>query len=253
MTKADDATLCLPRATKRERLAGIVRPWLESVGIDWLSRPGLHGLDVRLAALLPQRNGFFVEAGANDGFRQSNTYYLERFRGWKGVLIEPFPHLADRCRQLRRRSITVACALGGPAAAGTTVRLRHAGLMSHVEGALGSDEMELNRARQGQMTQGMIWHDWVIKAPVRTLTEVLDEAGAPSKFDLLSLDVEGFEVEVLRGLDLVRYLPGAICVEVRHENRPAVRKLLENHYQPELVLTSHAGHADCYFTAKTVS
>ena len=46
---------------------------------------------------LTRRGGVFVEAGANDGYAQSNTYYFERMRGWSGVLIEPVPELAHHC------------------------------------------------------------------------------------------------------------------------------------------------------------
>ncbi|MBE7497003.1 MAG: FkbM family methyltransferase [Verrucomicrobiaceae bacterium] len=237
----------LPVRGRRERLAALLRPWLEAVGIDWLSFPGLHGLDRKLAALLPRRNGFFVEAGANDGIDQSNTYYLERFRGWQGLLIEPFPHLAALCRSVRTRSSTVCCALGPPEKAGTVVRLRHAGLMSHVEGAMGDEEGEIRRASQGQAAQGMPVHEWMVEAPVRTLTQVLDDAGVPPDFDLLSLDVEGYEVEVLQGLDLARYRPQAICVEVRDHHAAAVEDLLKASYKMEAVLHRATEHADYFW------
>lgn len=51
-----------------------------------------------LARHLPEHGGFFVEAGANDGYTQSNTYWLERFCGWEGILIEPIPALAKHAR-----------------------------------------------------------------------------------------------------------------------------------------------------------
>ena len=40
----------------------------------------------------------------------------------------------------------------------------------------------------------------VIDVPIRTLDSILEEAGSPTKFDFLSIDVEGHEIEVLRGL-----------------------------------------------------
>nr|XP_045611896.1 uncharacterized protein LOC123766657 [Procambarus clarkii] len=38
-----------------------------------------------------QRGGFFIEAGALDGERLSNTLWLERYLGWTGLLVEPSP------------------------------------------------------------------------------------------------------------------------------------------------------------------
>ena len=78
------------------------------------SQPALHGIDRELASRLGS-GGFFVEAGAFDGYTQSNTYFLERARGWRGLLIEPVPALAREARRERRRSTVVNCALGLPA------------------------------------------------------------------------------------------------------------------------------------------
>ena len=61
----------------------------EAADSDAHSKPALHGMDVKLDTILDKDGGFFIEAGANDGFTQSNTYWLERFRGWHGLLVEP--------------------------------------------------------------------------------------------------------------------------------------------------------------------
>ena len=57
---------------------------------------GLNGLqDKKVLKYLPTAPGFFIEAGANDGLKQSNTFYLESRRGWRGLLVEPIPELAS--------------------------------------------------------------------------------------------------------------------------------------------------------------
>lgn len=48
----------------------------------------LNGIDFKLEKYLDYSNGYFVELGANDGVRQSNTKYFEQFRKWTGTLIE---------------------------------------------------------------------------------------------------------------------------------------------------------------------
>jgi FkbM family methyltransferase len=203
-----------------------------------------------LERLLPQRDGWFVEAGAYDGFQQSNSYYFARMKGWHGVLIEPLPQLANRCRQRRKESIVISCVLGAPEDAGNTVRLRHAGLMTMVCGALADETTEHARAAAGLIGQGLPPLEQFVEAPVRTLTDVLAESDTPKNFDLLSLDVEGAEVAALRGLDLQRFRPLAICVEVRHENLAAVQRLLEEHYEAPVFLTHNASYADCFFALK---
>nr|WP_281382066.1 FkbM family methyltransferase [Prosthecobacter vanneervenii] len=201
--------------------------------------------------MLPRRGGWYVEAGAYDGFQQSNTYYLAKMKGWQGVLIEPLPPLAALCKKRRGESKIVCCALGAPEDSGRTLQLRHAGLMTMVRGALADDATEHARASSGLEGQGLPPLEQFVEATVRTLTEVLIETDTPPDFDLLSLDVEGFEVDALRGLDLSRFIPRAICVEVRHENMSAVMTMLETHYEKPAILTKNASYADCFFAART--
>ena len=89
----------------RRSLARRQRRAREARGDFSRSRPALHDLDRALEALLKDRPpGFFVEAGAFDGYVQSNTYYLERARGWRGLLVEPVPTLARAARRERPAS-----------------------------------------------------------------------------------------------------------------------------------------------------
>ena len=236
--------------SRRDRLAHLIRPVLEFFHIGWLSRPALNQLDEKLEHLLPRHGGWFVEAGAYDGFQQSNTYYLARLKGWRGVLIEPLPELAARCRRLRKESTVISCVLGAPEDAGGTARLRHAGLMTMVCGSMGDDASEHSRADAGLRGQGLQPLEQFIEAPIRTLTDVLAETHTPPDFDLLSLDVEGSEVSAFRGLDLARFRPNVICVEVRDENLNAVQQLLSGHYEPPVFFTRHSGYSDCCFTLK---
>ena len=53
----------------------------------------------------------------------------------------------------------------------------------------------------------------VISVPVRTLDSILTEAGTPVGFDFLSIDVEGHEIEVLRGFNIGRWRPQLILLE----------------------------------------
>ncbi len=52
------------------------------------------------------REGYFVEVGANEPKRSSQTWHLEQ-RGWHGVLVEPIPELCEDLRKNRPSSIVV--------------------------------------------------------------------------------------------------------------------------------------------------
>lgn len=215
----------------RNRLAALRRSLFERFGSDRYSHPALHDLDRKLATWLPQRDGFFVEAGAYDGFIQSNTYWFERFRGWRGVLVEPVPHLFSQARRARPGSRVVNCALVPPDHPEPKAVIRYAGLMSLVKGARGGSGDEDEHLRAGDM-HGLDDVAYDISVPARTLSSVLEEAGAPSRIDLLSLDVEGFEAKVLRGLELDRFAPRFIVLEMDTEERRArVEEVIGDSYE----------------------
>jgi FkbM family methyltransferase len=228
----------------RSRLRRLRRGAFELLGSDRYSRPGLHGLDRLLETFVDFDKGYFVEAGANDGYQQSNTYYLERLRGWRGVLVEPVAELAEECRRNRSRSHVFCCALVSGDFTSPTIEIDAAGLTSSVVGSFGSDERRLEKLRAGLVAQGLR-ESKRSTTPARTLTSILVEACAPANFDLLSLDVEGFEPEVLRGLDLSRFAPRFICVEVRDED--AINRLLFPQYRRTAVLRDEGDYSDVLF------
>jgi FkbM family methyltransferase len=133
-----------------------------------------------IAAFFGPRHGYFVEVGANDPRERSHTWHLEQ-AGWSGVLIEPRPELAGLLRANRSAKVyAVACS--SPENAGRALSL-------HVAGPLSS----LDRER---MAPGAA-PERVIMVPAKTLDSVLEDAGCPPEFDFLSIDVEGYELEVL--------------------------------------------------------
>jgi FkbM family methyltransferase len=207
------------RARKRRRAA-------EARGDDSLSKPGLHQMDMKLNAIIDIDGGFFIEAGANDGFTQSNTYWLERFRGWRGILIDPMAAYAQACREERPDAIVVQAALVPADFEGDTVEMVFGDLMSAIGGTHEDDDAWVEPG----LTLG--WFDpYRDTVPARTLSAVLDAAGAP-EIDLLSLDVEGYEAEVLRGLDLKRHAPRWILVEMHdlEEGRKRIGAILGKRY-----------------------
>lgn len=200
----------------------------------------LNGLDKKLADYLPDTGGVFIEAGANDGLRQSNTYYFEKRRSWTGLLVEPVPRLANRCRKVRRGSVVVEALLVAPADEGTSLEIYDLDLMTLVssqpEGLIDPDE----HAAVAETVQGISRKP--LSVPGVTLS-CLIEKHLDSKVDLLSLDVEGFELDVLRGLDLSRHRPRFILVETR-----VVARLTE-HLQSHYELIDQLSHHDYLFRA----
>ena len=189
--------------------------------------PALNQLDIKLTKYLNYENGFFIEAGANDGYTQSNTYYFETQKHWKGVLIEAIPELANLCRVVRPSTPVYHCALVADDYAQKTVTMKYGNLTSIVEGVYNDPERE-KRAISKALERGWIEKTYDIEVPARTLTSILDEI-TPARIDLFSLDVEHYELSVLKGLDFTRYRPLYLLVETYWPDK--ISELLPPEYQ----------------------
>jgi FkbM family methyltransferase len=171
---------------------------------------GLRGLDRKLVAVIGEtQGGFFIEAGANDGIRQSNTFYLSRRRNWRGLLVEAVPSLAQECQKNRPESVVRNCALVPQESDGLPVEIVNVDLMSMVrqDGPQQEESIQVAESVQGILRS-------TVTITGRSLSSLLDELGSP-KVDLFSLDVEGYELAVLQGLDLERHSPRWILVETK--------------------------------------
>jgi FkbM family methyltransferase len=184
------------------------RTIFERFGSARYSQPALHEMDRKLDRIIDIDGGVFVEAGGHDGYTQSNTYYLERFRAWKGVLVEPMPEMAAEARRNRPGSRLFQCALVSPEQDGEQIEMEFGDLFTKVRHGEHDDG---DWVRNGLV---LGWRDHrVEQVRARSLGSVLDEAGV-ADIDLLSLDVEGYEAQVLSGLDLSRHAPTWILVEM---------------------------------------
>jgi FkbM family methyltransferase len=182
---------------------------------------------VLVEVLLPRfgiEQGHAVDVGANNGVLNSNTLVLEE-SGWTVLCIEPNPALAEAGRALRNLWRQIACgpkdeeerefwaySREHPTAASSSALVMENGQVPHGYGPPSSDS-----------DRSMV--------KVRTLDRVLDEAGFP-KVDLVSIDVEGYEKEVLAGFDIERWKPAILIVEsISYELEPPPGYRVQGRYQ----------------------
>lgn len=174
-----------------------------------------------------KRGGYFVEAGAGDGLWISNTLLLERRYGWTGILIEPTSAFAALQRN-RPSCICDNSGLAGEEGTITMVETFDRGQAAISPAA--KDNLLLSRSikdrRPGDLaTMNSYWgvaqRQYLIKA--RPLADVLKAHRAPKRIDYLSLDVEGFEFEILRLFPFDEYEFGCLSIE---RPRPELQSLL---------------------------
>jgi FkbM family methyltransferase len=144
----------------------------------------LNNLDKKLLQYINYKNGFYIECGANDGVDQSNTWHFEKFKNWHGILIEAHPEMFRELKKNRdKKNILVNKFLVSNNYKSQTVNISNNDLIS-----------KFSTTNEGSS----------LSAPI-TLTEVLKKTNVPKLIDLFSLDVEGYEFEVLEGIDFENY------------------------------------------------
>lgn len=192
-----------------------------------------HGEDFLLWSVFgDQPTGFFVDIGAFDGVLFSNTLSFEQ-AGWQGVCVEAHPVYFEHCQQARPGSVCLhAACVGDAASPGITFYADELGLFS---GVLAGRDAELTRRYcwlGGREFQGFA----SIQVPAMTLDQILDaHLPAHAKIDFVSIDVEGSELDVLRGFDLARRRPRVLLVEAQtREAAKALSTYLAEHggYRP---------------------
>ena len=154
--------------------------------------------------------------GANDGITQSNTYYFEKNRGWKGVLVEPTPHNYLICLKNRSTNTKIFCnACTSFEYKNKFVEIAFSNLMSTPIGLESDINNPLEHAKSGRQFLNKKEDNFLFGAVAKPLNDILQSSNAPNRIDFLSLDVEGAEIEVLKGIDHTHYRFSYICIESR--------------------------------------
>jgi FkbM family methyltransferase len=173
----------------------------------------LGELDKKMLKYLNFNNGFFIEAGANDGISQSNTFLYEKKYGWSGLLIEPNPSKCLQCKDNRPNSIVENYAL-------VSSNYKN----DYIEGDFGhtgyADSLMAMVLDEGDWCDDVLRdckkekkeNSSIIEVPAISLDKLLEKHNI-KKIDFFSLDVEGYEISVLNGFDIQKFSPTYMLIE----------------------------------------
>lgn len=158
-----------------------------------------NGEDVLLWRVLRDfRDGFYIDVGAEDPTRNSVTRAFYE-RGWHGINIEPVPAHCDELCHERSRDLTLQVAMGDRAGWSTLYEFPETGLSTLVEKVASrhrSKGFRFIERRVPMLTLASLWEDFV-----------------KGEVHFLKIDVEGYEAQVLAGMDLAIYRPWIILIE----------------------------------------
>lgn len=219
----------LPRTLRRLRkgLDYFLPPFVDAMRSGYLPKLSYSqdGEDLALLSLQP-KDGFYVDVGAHHPDRFSVTKLLYG-AGWRGLNIDITNAMSKEFPSRRPRDLNLKMAVG-QASSVTIFRF--------AEQALNTSDVGIarERIRNGRKFLG----EEVLKC--EALQSILDRLQCPKKIDLLSVDVEGAELDVLRSLDWAKTDVSAVLVELKtpaHQvrNHPISRYLERRGLLPALV------------------
>ena len=170
-----------------------------------------HDLFAVVGPMLPV-GGYYVDIGAHDGRSYSNTYHLEK-AGWKGLLVEPILPTYFRLRQLRslesNHLVNAACVAFDYSS--PHVLMSYGDLMSIAPEISTLDAADWVSGSEKFLNRNeTVTKTW---APAKTLNQILMEVNSPENISFLSIDVEGAELEVLKGVNFDYFNFDLICLE----------------------------------------
>lgn len=143
--------------------------------------------------------GFFVESGAFDGEMGSNTLYFERTLGWTGLLVEPNPQNFPKLMKKGRQAFIFSGCLSD------TLKQESFG------------DLDISKGEHGHITSAQDPGSNPVSVTCAPLPSVLNLIGR-SAVDYWSLNVEGSEVRVLKGMDFDKVELGVLLVAAHRAN-----------------------------------
>lgn len=160
--------------------------------------------DLIITYFSPGVKGRYVDVGCNEPLKFSNTFSLY-LNGWRGINIDANRQLIEKCKRMRKKDISICAAVSDSERETTFYRAKNS-LISTID--------------ENYYSDGGEWWDTNLETKetviTQRLTTILDEYWvAGESIDLLSVDVEGHDLNVLQGLDFSKYRPRIIAVECR--------------------------------------
>ena len=144
----------------------------------------------------------YLDIGAHDPTRYSNTYFLYK-RGFRGVLVEPNPYKCNDLRNVRPNDVCIQAGVGKKNTQSMTLYVMSRDTLSTF------DKKEALKMQDGGEAE-------IIKevhVPILTVNDIVKGYLSGEAPDFLSVDTEGFDVQVLSGIEFEKVRPKIICVE----------------------------------------
>ncbi len=166
-----------------------------------------YGEDLIIKRILGvKRSGFYVDVGAFHPIKFSNTYMFYKL-GWRGINIEANSDYLNLFKQLRNRDINLNIAISD-----------HTETLSYYKfNKQAVNTFNKEHAESWSQQEGSILKE-IVTVQAYTLKQILDKhLKHNQKIDFMSIDVEGYDLKVLKSNDWDTYRPQLLLVEENNE------------------------------------
>jgi len=184
--------------------------------------------DLFVDFVLNKKKGIFCEVGAADGINFSNTFYLEKYKNWNGVLCEPSKFWRNSLKKNRKKTKSVFDA---------------------IDDKEGEKKFFENKHKLLSGFKQTSHNGYLVKTT--TLNKVL-EKNKINKLDYLSIDTEGNEYKIISKFDFNKYKPKVVTIEHNYSsNRKKINNLMiKNGYR---LIFPFFSRFDSFYVYKTYS
>jgi len=180
-----------------------------------------------------KRSGFFVEFGALDGVTGSNTYVLEKYFDWSGILAEPNPNFWNDLVSIRTARVEKV-AIG--AEKSQSREFLNLGNLSTFSEYQRSDSHDRSLGKR-------------MFVQTITLNELLHRNDAPNVIDFMSIDTEGSELEIVSQFNFHKWRLNFVCIEHNYSsNAKLLLEVFENNGYRQVF--SEYSHFDFFLVPK---
>ena len=188
---------------------------------------------ILLALLLDVKKGYYVDIGANYPTIDSVTK-LFYDKGWSGINVEPIKSLHEQLQKERPRDTNLQCGIGSKAGEEALFR-EYKNISGH------STFVDSQKEAHDESVESVDY-----KVQIQTLEQIFNKY-KPGHINFLKIDVEGYEYEVIKGNNWLKYRPEVICIEANHIDKPWQKILEQKNYK----LFIHDGLNDYYVSKES--
>jgi FkbM family methyltransferase len=163
------------------------------------------GVDVVLENIFKnQHKGIYIDVGCQHPIKNNNTYLLYK-KGWEGINVDLDKDNIELFNASRSNDHNFNIALSS--------EVKEVDLyFYHKKSPINTIDKKTSEFQNAKVSS-------VKKIKTDTLNNIVSNTKYKDRsFDLLSIDVEGHEMEVLKGFDLVKFSPNVIVVEYLNLN-----------------------------------